>query len=187
MPVTSVISYSPIICEHVAYSAQHMNNPHELHANRRAPRFRLAETTPAVLQLRDSRLTPGELQVISRTGGLLSLSKTVDQGSVVKLMFRTHRGPVFGTVEMLCPLSWSHQPFRFVGLEEDDQHRMQAAFQSGIYRNIEEEEWIEEFRAAIANWNPAPQRHFFRAALTAVTLATLCLGSVIYVCSAYLR
>jgi len=164
-----------------------MTNPHELHANKRPPRFRLAETTPAVLQFQDFRLTPGELQVISRTGGLLSLSETVDQGSVVKLMFQTHRGPVFGTVEMLRPLSWSHQPFRFVELEEDDRHRMQTAFQSGIYRNIDEEEWIEEFRAAIANWNPRPQRHFSRAALTAVTLATLCLGSVIYVYGAYLR
>ena len=164
-----------------------MTHPHQLHANSLAPRFRLAETTPAALQFQDSRLTPGELQVISRTGGLLSLSKPVDQGSVVKLMFRTHRGPVFGTVEMLCPLSWSHQPFRFVGLEEDDQHRMQAAFQSGLYRNIEEEEWIEEFRAAIVNWNPPPRRHFFRAVMAAVTLATLCLGSVIYVFSAHLR
>jgi hypothetical protein len=164
-----------------------MNNPQELYAKRRTPRFRLVETTPAVLRFQDSRLTQGELQVISRTGGLLSVSKTVDQGSVVKLMFRTHRGPVFGTVEMLCPVSWSHQPFRFVGLDEDDQHTMQAAFQSGIYRNIEEEEWIEEFRAAIVNWNPLPQRHFYRAALTGVTLATLCLGSVIYLYSAYLR
>jgi hypothetical protein len=164
-----------------------MTHPHQLHANRLAPRFRLAETTPAVLQFQDSRRTPGELQVISRTGGLLSLSKPVDQGSVVKLMFQTHRGPVFGTAEMLRPLSWSHQPFRFVGLEKNDQNRMQAAFQSGLYRNIEEEEWIEEFRAAIVNWNPHPRRHFFRAVLAAVTLATLCLGSVIYVFSAHLR
>jgi hypothetical protein len=88
---------------------------------------------------------------------------------------------------MLCPLSWNDQPFRFVGLEENDQHRMQAAFQSGLYRNIEEEEWIEEFRAAMVNWNPPPRRHFFRAVLAAVTLATLCLGSVIYVFSAHLR
>ncbi len=164
-----------------------MTHPLQLHAHRRAPRFRLAETTPAVLQFQDSRLTPGELEVISRNGGLLSLSKPVDQGSVVTLMFGTHRGPVSGTAEMLRPLSWSHQPFRFVGLEEDDQHRMQAAFQSGLYRNIAEEEWIEEFRAAIANWNPPPQRHFFRAVLTAVTFAILCLGSVIYVFSAHLR
>ena len=164
-----------------------MTHPYQLHANRLAPRFRLAETTPAVLQFQDSRLTPGELQVISRTGGLLSLSKPVDQGSVVKLMFQTHRGPVSGTAEMLCPLSWSHQPFRFVGLEEDDQHRMQAAFQSGLYRNIEEEEWIEEFRAAIVNWNFPPRRHFLRPVLAAVTLATLCSGSLIYVFGAHLR
>jgi hypothetical protein len=164
-----------------------MTHPYQLHANRLAPRFRLAETTPAVLQFQDFRLTPGELQVISRTGGLLSLSKPVDQGSVVKLMFQTHRGPVSGTAEMLRPLSWSHQPFRFLGLEQDDQHRMQAAFQSGLYRNIEEEEWIEEFRAAIVNWNPPPRRHFLRAVPAAVTLATLCLGSVIYVFSAHLR
>ena len=165
-----------------------MTYPHQLHVNKRAPRFRLAEITPAVLQFQDSRLTPGELQIISRTGGLLSLSKTVDRGSVVKLMFRTHRGPVSGTAEMLCPLSWNHQPFRFVGLEEDDQRTMQAAFQSGMYRNIAEEEWIEEFRASIVNWNPPPPRHFLKAAvLAALTLATLCLGSVIYVFSAHLR
>src|ERR1700747_1236059 len=165
-----------------------MTYPHQLHVNKRAPRFRLAEITPAVLQFQDSRLTPGELQIISRTGGLLSLSKTVDRGSVVKLMFRTHRGPVSGTAEMLYPLSWNHQPFRFVGLEADDQRRMQAAFQSGMYRNIAEEEWIEEFRAAIVNWNPPPRRHLLKAAgWGALTLSTLCLGSVIYVFSAHLR
>jgi len=89
---------------------------------------------------------------------------------------------------MLGPLSWNHQPFRFVGLEEDDQHRMQAAFQSGMYRNIAEEEWIEEFRAAMVNWNPPPRRHLLKAAVLAVmTLATLCLGSIIYVFSAHPR
>ncbi len=164
-----------------------MTHPHQLQAARQAPRYRLAETTPAVLQFQDSCLTPGELQVISRTGGLLSLSKPFDQGSVVKLMFRTHRGPVSGTAEMLRPLSWSHQPFRFVELEKDDQQRMQTAFQSRLYRNIEEEEWIEELRAAIVNRNPSRRRHFFRTVLAAVTLATLCLGSVIYVFSAHLR
>jgi hypothetical protein len=89
---------------------------------------------------------------------------------------------------MLCPLSWNHQPFRFVALEEGDQRRMRVAFQSGMYRNIAEEEWIEEFRAAIVNWNPAPRRHFLRAVvLAAVTVATICLGIVIYVFSAHLR
>src|SRR5260370_42557014 len=107
-----------------------MTHPYQLHANRRARRFRLAETTPAVLQFQDSRLTPGDLQVISRTGGLLSLSKTADQGSVVKLTFRTHRGRVLGTAEMLCPLSWNDPPFRCVVLEQNAQHGIQARFQS---------------------------------------------------------
>ncbi len=164
-----------------------MTQPQQPQANWRAPRFRLAEVTPAVLEFQDCHFTSGELQIISRTGGLLSLPKPVDQGSIVKLMFRTHRGPVFGTAELLCPLSWTHQPFRFVGLEEDDQRRMLSAFQSGLYRNTEEEEWIEEFRAAIVNWNPNPHKRFFRTILAAVTLATLCLGSVIYVVSMHLR
>lgn len=165
---------------------QQMAHPHPLRANWRAPRFRLAETTPAVLQFPDCRLTPGELQVISRTGGLLSLSKPVDQGSVVTLTFRTHRGPVLGTAEMLRPVSRSHQPFRFVGLEEDDQRRLQAVFQSGLYRNIDEEEWIEEFRAAIVNWDPRRPARFFKAIMAAITFATLCLASI-YVFALHLR
>ena len=163
-----------------------MTSSPQLHAIRRTPRFRVAETTPAVLQFEDYRLAQGELQIISRNGGLLSLSRTVDQGSVVTLMFRTHRGPVFATVEMMSTLSWSCQPFRFVELKEQDQQIMQAAFQSGLYRNLEEEEWIEEFRAAIANWNPRPRRRFFRPILAAITLATLCF-SIIYVISGHLR
>ncbi len=164
-----------------------MSQPYQLPTDRRPPRFRLAEPTPAVLEFPDSRHTPGELQIISRTGGLLSLSKPVDQGSVVRLMFRTHRGPVSGTAEMLRPVSWNYQPFRFVRLEADNQHRMQEAFQSRFYRNLEEEEWIEELRAKIVNWNPPPRRDYFRAVLTAVTLAILCLSSVIYLFRAHLR
>jgi hypothetical protein len=164
-----------------------MAHLHQTNTNWRAPRFRVAEVTPAVLEFQDCHFASGELQIISRTGGLLSLPKPVDQGSVVKLMFRTHRGPVFGTAELLHPISWSHQPFRFVGLEEDDQRRMLSAFQSGLYRNMEEEEWIEEFRAAIVNWNPNPHKRFFRAVLAAVSLAVLCLGSVFYVVSMHLK
>lgn len=164
-----------------------MTPAHQLHDNRRASRFRLAETTPAVLQFEDARLTQGELQVISRTGGLLFLNKAVELGSVVTFMFRTHKGLIFATVEMLLPVSSNQQPFRFLELKEDDKLRMQAAFESGIYRNIQEEEMIEEFRAAIANWDPpSPRRHFLKPALAAVTFAILCV-SVIYVLGAHIR
>jgi len=101
-------------------------------------------------------------------------------------MFRTHKGLIFATTEMLPPLSVNHQPFRFVELKEDDKRRLLAAFQSGLYRNIQEEGWIEEFRAAIVNWNPPVRRYVFSPVLAATTLATLCC-SVLYVLSAHLR
>ncbi len=160
--------------------------PYEMYACRRASRFRLTETTPAVLQFQDSSSAPCELRTISRTGGVLSLAQAVDQGSVATLMFRTHKGLIFATAEMLPPLSWNEQPFRFLELKEDDKGRLLAAFQSGLYRNIQEEELIEEFRAAIVNWDPPKRRHLFRPVLAAATLATLCC-SVLYVLSANLR
>ncbi len=163
-----------------------MTCPHSLSANRRPPRFRLTETTPAVLQFEDSRTASTELQVVSRTGGLLAVAKPVDQGSLATLMFRTHKGLVFATAEMLRPLSWNSQPFRFVELKEDDHRKLQAAFLSGIYRNLQEEEWIEEFRSAILNWDPPRRRRFSKAVLAAVTVATLCV-SAIYAFSAHLR
>ena len=157
------------------------------HADWRCPRFRLADTTPAVLQFQDGRRAPGELQVISRTGGLLFLSRPVDQGSVVKLMFRTYRGPVLGTAVMLIPVTRNQQPFRFLALPQSDQCTLQAAFQSGLYRNTDEEEWMEEFKAALMNWNPYAWRRRLKAILAAVTLAALCLGSAMYFFSVHLK
>jgi hypothetical protein len=147
------------------------------HANRRVPRFRLTDTTPAVLQFQDGCRTAGELHVISRNGGLLFLPKPVHQGSVVELMFHTHRGPVLGRAEMLVPITGTQQPFRFVVLPEGDQRTLQAAFQSGLYRNTDEEEWIEELRAALANWSPPSRRRRFFAKLVTGLVP---LGGLIY-------
>ncbi len=157
-----------------------------MNAKRRAPRFRIAETIPAALQFHDANLIPGKLQVISRTGGLLSLYAFAEQGSLGTLTFRTHRGLVSGTVEMLRPLVSGNQPFRFVGLEVDQEDRMHTAFQSGLYRNLEEEEWIEDFRAAVRNWTPPRRRHLLKPVLSAVTLGILCLGSLLYAFSSHL-
>jgi len=156
-------------------------------ARRRAPRFRLADVAPAVLQLHDGRRTSSEVQVISHNGGLLSLLTPLHQGSIVKLMFETHRGSVLGTAEMLVPVSSTHQPFRFVALPESDRSTLQAAFQSPLYRNTDEEEWIEEFRAAVVNWNPYPWSRRVRTIPAALILAALCLGSVIYFFSVHLK
>ena len=98
--------------------------------NRRAARAWLADSTPAVLRFKDGRCTPGKLQVVSLTGGLLCLSNLLGQGSRVKLMFLTHSGPVLGAAEMLSPMSWTQQPFRFLVLDECDQRKLRAAIRS---------------------------------------------------------
>src|ERR1041385_1675705 len=145
----------------------------QLHFHRRIPRFRLTETTPAVLQFQNGFRTNGELHVVSRNGGLLLLPTSVRQGSVVNLMFHTHRGPVSGKVEMLVPLTSTQQAFRFVALAESDQRTLQTVFQSGLYRNIDEEERIEELRAAVARWNPSPRRRYFATKLGAGMVAVV--------------
>jgi hypothetical protein len=89
----------------------------------------------------------GRLQLISVTGGLLGLSKPLDQGSHVKVMFLTLKGSVFGTAEMLPPVSWIQQPFKFVKLHDDDQDRLEAAIQSSLDQNRRYQGQVERFRA----------------------------------------
>ncbi len=116
-------------------------------ARRRAPRTSFAETTPAVLRFQNGRRVSGKLKVISLTGGLLSLPSPLVQGAQVKLMFLTGRGSVLGAAEMLCPISWSLQPFKFLGLYNDDQQKLQAAIQSSLDQNRQDHGQMERHRA----------------------------------------
>jgi hypothetical protein len=99
---------------------------------RRAARLHLAETTVAVLRFKDGRCVPAKLQVLSVTGGLLSLSRPLplEPGSNAKLMFLICTGLVLAVAEMLHPISWSLQPFRFVMLDDEGQYRLEAAIRS---------------------------------------------------------
>jgi hypothetical protein len=74
------------------------------------------------------------LQSISLSGGLLGVPKPLDCGAQVKLMFLTGSGSVLGVAEMLSPITWSLQPFKFVKLYDDDEIRLQAAIQSSLDR-----------------------------------------------------
>jgi hypothetical protein len=163
-----------------------MNGSPQICADRREPRFRLTETTPAVLTFQNGRRITGELHVISRNGGLLLLPETAHQGCLAELMFHTDQGPVFGTAEMLVPLTCTQQPFRFLTLPEPDQQLLHAACQSGRFRNTDLEERIEELRAAVANtltqWHQASRWRF-------VAKLVLALGAVtgFVVCGLYLH
>jgi hypothetical protein len=103
--------------------------PHHYH---RPTRVRPTEFTPAVLRIEDGSCTSGELELFSLTGGLLTLPKLLDQGSRPKLMFLTRTGPVLGVAEMLRPVSWNEQPFRFVALHENDHRRLRAAIPGSV-------------------------------------------------------
>jgi hypothetical protein len=124
-----------------------MSLPTPPRACRRAPRTSFSEITYAVLRRRDGGRVLGRLQLISVTGGLLGLSKPLEQGSRVKVMFLTGKGSVFGTAEMLPPVSWIQQPFKFVKLHDDDQGRLQAAIQSSLDQSRHCQGQMERFRA----------------------------------------
>jgi hypothetical protein len=173
--------------------------PHHYH---RPPRVRPTEFTPAVLRIEDGSCTSGELELFSLTGGLLTLPKLLDQGSRPKLMSLTQTGPVLGVAEMLRPVSWNEQPFRFVALHENDHRRLRAAIPgSGELRPIVpegrtdnapvkverssmapasllsldcEQPWIEKYRTAVDT--KPPRRLFRKIFLGALTVAALGLG-----------
>jgi hypothetical protein len=128
---------------------------------------------------------------------LACLSKLLDQGSRLKLMFLTHSGPVLGAAEILSPISWTQQPFRFLALDECDQHRLRAAIRSswelttstynsksrtserstrqleGSGINAGEDEWNNKYRATPICTNP-PRRW-----LSSVGLGTVALGALL--------
>lgn len=160
-----------------------MNTLPQINSGSRSPRVRFAESTPAVLRFRDGRRATGQLQIVSLTGGLLSVPRPLDKGCQVKVMFLTDKGPVLGSAEMLAPVTWGQQPFRFLTLGDGDRRILGCAIQSSLHRAPSEEEWIEKYRAAALGENSSPRRPFLRMLFGAFTL--LCLGSMFYL--VYLR
>ena len=144
----------------------------------RAPRARMENNTPAVLRFPNGQRTWAKLQVISSTGGLLSLPKPVDQGSQVKVMFLTAGGSVLGGAEMLTPVNHVQQPFRFVSIAADDKRRLGSLIQERAVPKASEQEWIEKLRSAsVENAKPRPWR--FKLA-GAVGLLTVGLATAAY-------
>jgi hypothetical protein len=129
-----------------------MSSPPQSRPPWRNPRARLDGNNPIVLRFASGQRIGANLQVISVTGGLLSLSKSVDQGSRVRLMFLTEAGSVLAGAEMLSPVSERLQPFRFTSLPADDQRRVGALIGEWS-QNKSELAWIEKLRAASAQNN----------------------------------
>lgn len=120
----------------------------------RAERVSFDEATPVVLRFADGARCSGQLQVISVTGGLLVLPKPLLPGSIGKLMFLTQKGSVLGEAQMLTPMTWERQPFKFTSIHDDDLGRLQTVIQSRLAKTRRQDakrsrdrEEMENFRA----------------------------------------
>jgi hypothetical protein len=141
----------------------------------RVPRARLQGNTSAVLRCANGQRLEANLQVVSLTGGLLSLPQPVVQGSQVKVMFLTGDGSVLGGAEMLRPVTNALQPFRFVSLADDDHRRLQKLVWEQTNQNKSEQVWMEKLRAASVHQDSAQPSRLKLAGLVgllAVGLAT---------------
>jgi hypothetical protein len=63
------------------------------------------------------------------TGGLVTQVALIPPGSLVSLIFLTPKGHIVGTAEMLHPVSWKEQPFRFATVLDSYKHRLHAMIQ----------------------------------------------------------
>jgi len=115
----------PIAQEPRAYSI-HVIQTVQGRAGKRSQRLQLAEAIPIVLRRQDGHRVPGKLRCVSLTGGLIVPASLLPPGSMVNVIFVTPKGPVTGTAEMLRPVSWTEQPFRFAALPDSGQHRLRA-------------------------------------------------------------
>ena len=119
----------------------------QINALHRATRIQLA-TTQALIKQSDGIKTKARLQTVSTTGGMLHLTKALDEGDFVEVAFQTRSGNVHGMAEMLHPLRSKQgnilQPFRFVALGDDDHRALHMTIESEgdtSFAGLRSEDW----------------------------------------------
>ena len=89
----------------------------------RARRVRLPGSVVVAVRSEGGQSVRAKLHELSATGGLLVLSKALEQGDFVEVSFQTGHGIVRGMAELLSVRRKSQsgclQPFRFVALEDE--------------------------------------------------------------------
>jgi c-di-GMP-binding flagellar brake protein YcgR len=100
----------------------------------RARRVRLPGSVVVAVRSEGSEPVRAKLNELSATGGLLVLSKALEQGDFVEVAFQTSHGIVRGMAELLSTRGKSNsgclQPFRFVALEDEDHTRLRMTLES---------------------------------------------------------
>jgi hypothetical protein len=92
-------------------------------ASNRARRVKLPGSVVVAVRSEGAQPVRAKLHELSATGGLLVLSKALEQGDFVEVSFQTSHGIVRGMAELLSVRRKSQsgclQPFRFVALEDE--------------------------------------------------------------------
>lgn len=145
----------------------------------RTPRVHLDRSTPAVVRFESGQSISGELQVVSLTGGLLSLPGPLEQGSQVKLMFLIRAGSVLAGAEMLPAVNRTLQPFRFVSLGQKERRKLESIIPLSVYHDITEPNWMKKLRVA-SDQRYEPRSWRFRLFAGAAGLIALGVASAIY-------
>ncbi len=101
---------------------------------KRAKRIRLPGSVVVAVHSKGSQPVRAKLHELSATGGVLILSKALEQGDFVEVVFQTSQGKVQGMAEVLSVRSKSKsgcmQPFRFVALEDQDHTKLRMTLES---------------------------------------------------------
>ena len=103
---------------------------------RRSPRLRLTEDTPIAIRCLDGKRVSGNLHYVSVTGGLVTPTSLIPPCSLVSVIFVTLKEPVVGTAQMLHPVSWREQPFRFTAVLDSYKHRLEVMIRRAATKTV---------------------------------------------------
>jgi len=102
--------------------------------SKRARRVRLPGSVVVAVRSEGRQPLQAKLHEVSITGGLLAVSKALEEGDFVEVAFQTSHGAVRGMAELLAARRESKsgclQAFRFVALGDEDHTRLRMTLQS---------------------------------------------------------
>jgi len=100
----------------------------------RARRVKVGGSVVVAIRSEGAQPVRAKLHDLSATGGLLLLSKPLEQGDFVEVAFQTSKGIVQGMAELLAARGQSTsgclQPFRFVALGDEDHTRLRMVLEA---------------------------------------------------------
>jgi hypothetical protein len=101
----------------------------------RATRVKLLGTVLALVRLENGRNIRARLHQLSSTGGLLSLSRPLDESIKVELIFHVGSATVRSHARLLFPM-WATkgclQPFRFTDLAGEERAKLECNLKSFV-------------------------------------------------------